>query len=208
MRILTTIGLLAAAAAAWEIPGRVSFGFAAGAATEDNEDDARPVVSSGYGYFGEVGYEVARWLVAPVAAWGYAYGDAAVRPEEAARFRNGADRVTTSAADLYLAGRFRLPLWGARFNPYASAGVVWSEYHRAVQLGDAVREDRAAWGAGWVADAGAEVFPTVGGSFAVAADYRYAAKDMRWRTGTGELSSVSFDDTEQLITLAVKLYVW
>jgi hypothetical protein len=214
MRLLTATFLvmtgLAGAAAAADIPGRVSFGFNAGGAHSANDHERLGANGTGYCYFGEVAYEPTIWLVAPQAQWGYAYTSSDLPPGETGGYVGQPDALRGAAMDLLFGARVRVPLWETKLRPYAGPAVTWTNYHRQVTEGDFALVDDASAGWGWAALGGLEFFPDAASGFSICLEYRYAATNQKWRkpppsTPKGG-GGAEFGLTEKLITFGVKVY--
>lgn len=213
MRRLTAVLIIATsagAAAGADIPGRIVFGFAAGGVHSANDHERWGGSGTGYGYFGEAGYEATSWLVAPVVQWGYGYASGDVAPWEMEGYAGRPSEVKHKMNTLMLGGRVRVPLWRMKLRPYGGAGVAWTRYDRQVLEGFSVLIQNESTGSGYVALAGAEFFPDPARGFSLSLEYRYAATAQEWLRAPGGKSSAEaeFDLAEQLITMSVKAYVF
>ena len=213
MRRLTVALIIAAcagAAAGAGIPGRVSFGFAAGSAHSSNDHERWDGSGIGYAYFGEVGYESTRWLVAPIVQWGYGYASGDVAPWDVEGYRGNPSEVEHKMNTFMLGGRVRVPLWRMKLRPYGGAGIVWTRYNRQVLDGFSVLLENESTGSGYAALAGAEFFPDPARGFSLALEYRYGASTQQWLRAPGGKSAkeAEFNLGEQLITMSVKAYAF
>lgn len=211
MRRLMAVFIIAAgAAAAADLPGRVVFGFAAGGVHSANDHARWGGSGLGYGYFGEVGYEAAGWLVAPVAQWGYGYASGDVPLWEMDGYSGHPSEIKHTMSTFVLGSRLRVPLWRMKLRPYGGAGVAWTRYNRQVLDGFSVLIENESTGSGYVGLAGVEFFPDPARGFSLALDYRYAATTQNWlRAPAGKSSEAAeFGLAEQTITLSVKAYAF
>jgi opacity protein-like surface antigen len=202
-RLMAVFIIAASAAAAADLPGRVVFGFAAGGVHDANDHER-------WGG-GGVGYEATRWLVAPVAQWGYGYasGDVPAWEMEGYHGRHPSE-VKHTTNTFVLAGRVRVPLWRMKLRPYGGAGVAWTRYNRQVLDGYSVLLENESTGSGYVALAGVDFFPDPARGFSLALDYRYGATTQQWLRAPGGKSAAEdeFGLAEQLITISVKAYAF
>jgi opacity protein-like surface antigen len=211
-RIGLAIIILAGAGAAAcqaDVPGRVVLAFAAGGAHASNDDERWGGAGTGYGYFGELGYEATSWLVAPVAQWGNAFTSGRVPPWEEGGYAGNPSGVKHKLSTFALGGRVRLPLWRMKLRPYGGGGVAWTRYNRQVLDGVMVLLESESTGSGYAGLAGLEFFPDPARGFSLALEYRYAVTAQEWlRAPTGGKGSAGaeFNLAEQLITVSVKAY--
>jgi len=214
MRRLTAVLIIAASASAAEagtdIPGRVVFAFAAGGVHSANDHERWGGSGTGYGYFGEAGYEATSWLVAPVVQWGYGYASGDVPLWEMDGYRGHPSEIKHTMNTFVLGGRVRVPLWRMKLRPYGGAGAVWTRYNRQVLDGFSVLIENESTGSGYAGLAGLEFFPDPARGFSLALEYRYAATTQRWLRAPGGKSAAEaeFDLAEQLITMSVQAYAF
>jgi hypothetical protein len=208
--LIFVISAGAGAAAASDIPGRLAFGFAVGGAHASNDDERWGGSGTGYGYFGEAGYESTSWLVAPMVQWGYAYARGDVPPWETSGYAEYPTDVKNTTNTFLLGGRARLPLWRMKLRPYGGGGLTWTRYNRQVLAETSVLAENESTGSGYAALGGLEFFPDPARGFSFALEYRSAATSQRWLKtpagGAKGLADAEFNLAEQLITLSVKLY--
>jgi len=205
--LVAGIGVLASPGQS-DIPGRVEAGFHVGAAASANDHNEWGARGTGYTYYGEVGYEIFSWLVAPTFAFGYSYANGEPSPGEEQGHRQPPTGVRAESNDYYLGLRTRLAFGKMRFRPYAGAGFYWTEYHRELKAQDYVLEDHAAGGRGYGFDAGLEYFPDPSAGFAFRLGYRFAAAAATWRQPPPKTPGfdAAFTLTQNLVTLGVTIY--
>lgn len=216
MRRLTLTFLvmtISAGGAAWadvDLPGRISFGFGAGGCHTANNHERWSASGVGYGYFGEIAYESASWLVAPFMEWGYTYATGDVPPWEKEGYGGDATDVRSEGDTLMLGARARVPLWRMKLRPYAGGGVVWTNYDRVVLEEAATLSDKSSFGTGWAAVGGLEFFPDPASGLSLALDYRYAVTKQEWRQPPEAKGPFApeFDLAEKLITVGLKIYAF
>ena len=214
MRRLAAVWLIitgvAAAAAGTDIPGRLVFGFAAGGVHSANDHERWGGSGTGYGYFGEAGYESTSWLVAPLMQWGYGYASGDVPPWETAGYVGYPSEVKSRTNTFILGGRVRVPLWRMKLRPYGGGGLAWTRYNRQVLDGTSVLAENESTGSGYAALGGLEFFPDPARGFSFSLEYRYGATAQKWLKTPGGIGKSDFDAefglVEQMITLSVKAY--
>ncbi len=202
------VGLAANVPGRAETPGRLILGFNAGAAASANDHARWGARGTGYGYLGEAGLQFTSWLAVPVFTVGYTYTNGNLPSWESAGYARYPTGLRTGANDYFVGGRVRVALWRMKLRPFAGAGAFWTEYHRHVNAKEYVLEDRAASGRGYAMTGGAEFFPNPASGFSLAVEYRYAAAAPEWRQPPAKNANFepTFNFTEQLITVGVKLY--